>query len=495
MSQNVPIDLSGAIFKGLREKGASPPDHLVRDSIQSPTSTEKIEEDPDPINATLLRTKISGCDVIVLTIFKTTKVHEVWISLIVPAYLQRPTPLETLEFFAMRFGILFAISENVFKFARNIRIPVSADNSTSLITPLEDGASSFILFSPIASSATEVIIPIAFGIDLDNYARWRMTALPEALEGTFIRIHPSHSGRFQTSHLLDARAVFVLDKRVESEQGLPDEEFFTIECPGFHLSAGILNNKVFLNRNSNLATSDLPSHKKNDTVRMMWAWLPKSIQVAATSRLTQEEVTHNQCSTTPIFPPKRILAWARQKRMTLEFLYETPEHVARTVMELLEGVQDKILFSSMQSAFWNKSDNGTLTPKRETDVHKIVEALLFDGCVAKNLQCFAEPRIDGGNIDFLITGTLSNGEHHKICIEFKNAHAGDLNHGIETQLPAYMDQVASDFGFYCVLYYRCDDFSRPSQDPDDLRNELNRRIGGTGRKVVALIWDLGFQTS
>jgi hypothetical protein len=40
-----------------------------------------------------------------------------------------------------------------------------------------------------------------------------------------------------------------------------------------------------------------------------------------------------------------------------------------------------------------------------------------------------------------------------VCLEFKVAHAPDLAHGIEKQLPEYMARRATDFGVFGVLSF------------------------------------------
>jgi hypothetical protein len=92
----------------------------------------------------------------------------------------------------------------------------------------------------------------------------------------------------------------------------------------------------------------------------------------------------------------------------------------------------------------------------------------------------------------LFTAPLTSGETVPVCVEFKHAHSQDLFHGLREQLPAYMWAKGSDFGIYCVTYFKGRDFSKPEQyDEQTLKKalELERRSAGQGR-IAIRIFDL-----
>jgi hypothetical protein len=136
---------------------------------------------------------------------------------------------------------------------------------------------------------------------------------------------------------------------------------------------------------------------------------------------------------------------------------------------------------------------GLASPKRETDVQPTIHGLLFDQALAKNLAITPEFPISGGLLDFLVTGILDSGEMAHVCVELKNAHSSDRRNGLLNQLPAYMKGKGSDFGIYCVLYYRGADFDEPKNlSPKDIASELNilrARNGLPNIRVIILDLD------
>jgi len=85
-----------------------------------------------------------------------------------------------------------------------------------------------------------------------------------------------------------------------------------------------------------------------------------------------------------------------------------------------------------------------------------------------------------------------------VCVEFKHAHSQDLFHGLREQLPAYMRAKGSDFGIYCVTYFKGENFSKPVQYDSahavKMALEIARRSSGLAR-IVIRIFDLSGQKS
>lgn len=168
------------------------------------------------------------------------------------------------------------------------------------------------------------------------------------------------------------------------------------------------------------------------------------------------------------------------------------QHVASA----LDRIPDKVTTTGMWSAFWNNVYEGpklkSRTPKHETEIHPTIHALLFEIAIAQNFEVSPEYHIAGGRLDFLITAPLFSGETVPVCVEFKHAHSEDLFHGLCEQLPAYMQAKGSDFGIYCVTYFKGRDFGKPEKyDEQSLRMdlELARRQAGLDR-IAIRIFDL-----
>jgi hypothetical protein len=118
--------------------------------------------------------------------------------------------------------------------------------------------------------------------------------------------------------------------------------------------------------------------------------------------------------------------------------------------------------------------------------------MLSDIALVQNLEVSREYPTAGGQLDFLFTAPLRTGQIIPVCVEFKHAHSSDLLHGLLVQLPAYMQAKGSDFGIYCVTYFKGRDFGEPAEyDKHSLRMalELKRRSAGLDR-ISILIFDL-----
>ncbi len=471
------IDLAGPLYKNLRATGLAPPDALVLASVRAPTASERAHVD---IDVTLLRTTLDGREVLVGTVIQTRQVSEVLISVLMPRYLERATPMDTLEFFAMRFGVIFAIDGTVHKFTRASE-GAHGTGTSPVIDPLEDGTAAFLLFAPVQETATTWTLPLAFGIDLDQYARWRRSFAPPAHGGTTLVIHPGARSIIQEPVLVDPRASFMLVWE-GSAQAAPDLEFFRVSGDGFALAAGIADGQLFLQRNGDRVAAAFPAHVEGDEVALLWSWTPQQLRVATLSQLAGTAPVWHTRATASTFAPRHLMAWARHDRVRPAFLYQDAADVHRTVVEVLVGVADKIQFAGLAPAFWNTPEGGPPAPKREADVRPLVDGLLFEACTGKHLEVAAAD----GPLAFVITGTLLDGTAVPVCVALAHAHAADLHAGVTTRLPALMKVHASGLGVYGVLAHGS--AAHPTPPAAELRAALE--AAAAERAVTVQVWDV-----
>ena len=165
-------------------------------------------------------------------------------------------------------------------------------------------------------------------------------------------------------------------------------------------------------------------------------------------------------------PPNLLLTWVRKKAIAPQTIYRSKERFYEVVVSSLQSIIDKITTIGLHNPFWNIIYDGSKivsrTPKHEPDIHPTLHGLLFDMAIAKNFLITPEYHIAGGQLDFLISGSLATGEIVNTCVEFKHAHSNDLEDGLLKQLPAYMQAKGTDLGVYCVMYFRGKYFSEPS---------------------------------
>ena len=102
------------------------------------------------------------------------------------------------------------------------------------------------------------------------------------------------------------------------------------------------------------------------------------------------------------------------------------------------------------------------TPKREPDIHPTLHLLFSEWAFLRGVEIVPESKTGTGNLDFAFVGHVNGEGPTSICVEVKHAHADDLVHGLEKQLPAYMEAKAAKYGAYVVVWYRGETFDRPT---------------------------------
>ena len=110
--------------------------------------------------------------------------------------------------------------------------------------------------------------------------------------------------------------------------------------------------------------------------------------------------------TSVTFPPYSLIDWARKESIAPVTTYRSVEDFKEVVASSLQSIKDKVLTIGC-NPFWDISYEGlkvvSKQPKRETDIHPTIHALLFDIALAKNLQISPEYPIAGGRLDFLVS--------------------------------------------------------------------------------------------
>ncbi len=164
----------------------------------------------------------------------------------------------------------------------------------------------------------------------------------------------------------------------------------------------------------------------------------------------------------------------------------------------LQSITDKVKNVDMVNAFWDDQYEGrkiiTRKPKREPNVKSTIQGLLYDIAILKNIEIIPEYPIGGGLLDFLMLGQIEENGMGSVCIEFKHAHSDDLEHGLIKQLPAYMRAKGTDYGIYCVLYFKGLDFDEPKSGKDELLQKLNSTSSDMGLgNIKILVIDLSIE--
>jgi hypothetical protein len=275
---------------------------------------------------------------------------------------------------------------------------------------------------------------------------------------------------------------------------------FRILLPDYYFELGFVNSVLYLKRNSDQVQLKAPSegdvmfHAIWDTTYMTLIYQDNSYDQAIRSGANNEVELQKRTQTiftTPTLPTNSVLLSARKLNLIPTTTYQSPNHFFQAVLLTLQSIDDKLLNSNMYNSFWDfQFEQARIVgrkPKKERDVVAAVHGLLFDVAALKNYQIHPESPAAVGNLDFLINGVLETGEFVSCCIEFKHAHNPDLNNGLLKQLPAYMSATGSNYGIYCILYFKGAHFDLPDENVPDMEYKLKNLAFASGLRNINVI--------
>jgi hypothetical protein len=195
-------------------------------------------------------------------------------------------------------------------------------------------------------------------------------------------------------------------------------------------------------------------------IHVIVGWTRTHMLLSASGFGSGGEGLNCECDTPPYEPPRALIDWARRQGLAPVTEYESEEAFYARVFVALGSMENKLENVRDPSCFWNVRYEGNKviqrTPKREEDLHSIVESVLSDHLFLSAIDVFPEHATSVGRLDFLLVGNVADGKRGKVCVEFKNTHSPDFMRGLTHQLPAYMAATGVEVGAYCGL-----DFSGP----------------------------------
>jgi hypothetical protein len=199
--------------------------------------------------------------------------------------------------------------------------------------------------------------------------------------------------------------------------------------------------------------------------------------------------------TAPIYVPTSLVTWARRFNLIPRRTYQTAAEFLGVFLESLRQAGSTIGRTNCYSLFWDRQRAATrrLVPKREPEAMSLVAALLQDQSLLAGYELVKESQAGAGSLDLRALAPRSSGGMVNLCIEGKNAHSSDLEHGIADQLPAHMRNTNADYGVYLVLWYRCKEFAAPNQSQVDLIMRLYERRPWPN--IIVEIFDVAIPTS
>lgn len=267
-----------------------------------------------------------------------------------------------------------------------------------------------------------------------------------------IRVAPILQGRLSKIDVIGPEAHML---HVINYENLSKGRFFLVTTNSYCLELVMTDDTVVLTRNNiHVITKLAPNGSRVGYFLLEVLWTPTKLGVTINDKSGKRE---NSVVTPTTFPPHILQEWARREALFPTVTYESPTALFEAVLDQLQQLRNKIVNTNAINGFWNIGYEGNTIvfrePKRETDIHPQIRLLLYDIELIKSLQIVPEYPIGTGELDFLITGRITEGQIVNVCLEFKLAHATDLAHGIQKQLPEYMVRRQTDFGIYCVLSF------------------------------------------
>ena len=265
-----------------------------------------------------------------------------------------------------------------------------------------------------------------------------------------IDIAPILQGRMNKTDLIGPEAHIF---QVIYYENLGSGVMFSVSTDHYLLRLVITNEAVILIRNNIQVPASLAfSNKRTGPFIVEVVWGPTELTVGVRDKSGQRR---NSLQTPPTFPPHSLHEWARRQSLIPTVTYDGPIKVFEAVMDQLQQLKNRIIDTNAINGFWDLQYDGnkivSRKPKKETDIHPQIRLLLYDFELLKNMQVVPEYPTGSGKLDFLISGNVSGLGVVNVCLEFKLAHAADLAHGIQKQLPEYMARRATDFGIFGVL--------------------------------------------
>lgn len=293
---------------------------------------------------------------------------------------------------------------------------------------------------------------------------------------------PILKGKFTIRDFLNNEGTFNFktDKESINKAGF----FFTLvddtNSENFIFSLSIQNQSIVFQRNnivSVLTLEDVPDGKPL-TIFVMWNYT-ELILICRYGSNEQDEKKAT-VKTNPITPPNTLIKWARKQNLLPLEEYDSEEDFRNKVHSCLQSIQDKINESGSYSQFWNLTYEGKKIierkPKNEIEVQPIIHCLLSDQFLMSTIEIIPEFNGSVGNLDFLFIAKLKEQGFAYFCAEFKNAHSNKLEHGLQVQLPTYMENKKARYGAYCVLDYRGEYYDEPNMEENSLDIDLDNKI-------------------
>lgn len=253
---------------------------------------------------------------------------------------------------------------------------------------------------------------------------------------------------------------------------------FQVRNKDFFFGLGYLNGCLHFQRNDVELKIPLDDLKPTLIAKnlLIATWGSSGLLMAFGGIDHSKSIIHKEISAPISMAPSSLIKLAKLRSLIPVTIFDSESHFISRVHSSLEALEAKFLEMATPNVFWDIAYDGakitSRTPKREVDIHPFVRAVLADQMMLSSIDVIPEAMLSSGRLDFMFTGAVKYRGLAHCMVEFKNAHASDLIHGIEYQLPDYMASKGVDHGAYCVFDFRGKWFDRPADPLGDIQMQM-----------------------
>lgn len=270
---------------------------------------------------------------------------------------------------------------------------------------------------------------------------------------------------------------------------------FEITANNFHFYLICDDRNLTLHRNGKEATISLDELLYQDYVYVIISWSPTKLYLII--RRNEKTIKLIDIDTPHTIPSKQSYYDAKMQKYIPATQYDSEEKMRQAVNLILEDIDSFYYETGRIEHLWDVKygPNGRIeqrTPKKETDAQGAILSIFYDRTFIANLSVQQENKTAVGPVDFAFQGVINDHIANKYCVEVKNAHSSDLEHGLFVQLPEYMRREQVSYGAYLILWSKGEWFDEPKKfnDPHSLKVYLSSKMNTCEDSIVQSNIDL-----
>jgi hypothetical protein len=278
-----------------------------------------------------------------------------------------------------------------------------------------------------------------------------------------IQISPVFQGGITASDLLSPQGSVALCV-LTPEIGFGDGYLFVLTGCDFYFALAIADGRIVLERNGEAAEVGFVACSPGtpQTITAMWSPTSLELHCGISPKAGQGQLVKTRYT----LAPPGLIRFARFKKLLPSTSFPSVEALRSVVHEGLGNIRDDVQSRGTYNPFWDQSYEGRSkkepSPKKEIDIHPTLNLLFQEWAVLRSIEVIPENQTGAGPMDFCFLGHVEGAGPTSICVEVKLAQAQDLLHGLEVQLPSYVQRKGALYGVYVVLWFRGDWFDKPT---------------------------------